>query len=402
MFFRYVISSILFLVCIASVSYADQFDDFKKQFSDERFMGDVNTEFDRYQRQLNKDFEIYKKTVAAEFKAYQQQVRKKWKAPVMSSAKRWVEYSKDLTKRRTVDFEKDSIRIEIQVDGTPSNKKMIEMISDELADLILETKQQAWQRDIPAQRIESKVKSQTKTHLTEAISEDAIITDRFFNETPAKGQVDRKVLSLLKAGEIRFQKVDIGPNVLSLNVPMPQTGAERNAAAIKPYVQQYSRDQKISTQLIYTVIHHESRFNPMARSHVPAYGLMQIVPRSAGLDATKYLFGKSKLLLPSYLYNSKNNIQIGAAYMHVLYYRYLKQIKNQKSRLYCAIAAYNTGAGNVAKAFTGKTSMKKAAVIINRMTPSQVYDTLVRKLPYKETRRYIKKIITTMPIYKSI
>ena len=83
---------------------------------------------------------------------------------------------------------------------------------------------------------------------------------------------------------------------------------------------------------------------------MPAYGLMQIVPESAGKDATQQLFGQPKLLAPSYLYNSDNNIQVGTTYLNILYYRYLRKIENPTSRLYCTIAAYNTGAGNVAKA----------------------------------------------------
>jgi len=66
----------------------------------------------------------------------------------------------------------------------------------------------------------------------------------------------------------------------------------------------------------------------MAKSSVPAYGLMQIVPQSAGLDATEFVYGKPVLLSPSYLYNDKNNVNIGTAYLHILNYRYLKKIKN--------------------------------------------------------------------------
>ena len=62
----------------------------------------------------------------------------------------------------------------------------------------------------------------------------------------------------------------------------------------------------------------------MARSHIPAYGLMQIVPKTAGIDAYQYLYNKKRLLSSSYLYNSENNIEIGSAYLHILYYKYLK------------------------------------------------------------------------------
>ena len=101
----------------------------------------------------------------------------------------------------------------------------------------------------------------------------------------------------------------------------------------------------------------------------------------------------------SYLYSSNNNITIGSAYLHVLYYRYLKKIKDPQSRLYCAIAAYNTGAGNIAKAFIGNTNISKASRTINKMTPNQVYKRLMKKLPYNETKKYLKKVSDRVSAY---
>lgn len=151
------------------------------------------------------------------------------------------------------------------------------------------------------------------------------------------------------------------------------------------------------------MIESESSFNPRAKSHIPAYGLMQIVPNSAGKDATAYLFGKAKVLTPSYLYDSDKNIAIGGAYLHILFYRYLKAVENPTSRLFCTIAAYNTGAGNVARAFTGDSrSVNKAAPMINSLTPQQVYQRLKRDLPYDETRRYIEKVSTRMGKYQGL
>jgi membrane-bound lytic murein transglycosylase C len=143
----------------------------------------------------------------------------------------------------------------------------------------------------------------------------------------------------------------------------------------------------------------ESSFNPMAKSHIPAYGLMQIVPHTAGKDATSYLYGKSKILAPSYLYKPENNITIGAAYLHLLHYKYMRRIKNPQSRMYCAIAAYNTGASNVAKAFINRASFNKAVTEINKLKPAQVYDKLRNYLPRKETRKYVEKVSKRMEKY---
>jgi membrane-bound lytic murein transglycosylase C len=146
-------------------------------------------------------------------------------------------------------------------------------------------------------------------------------------------------------------------------------------------------------------MHSESSFNPMARSHIPAFGLMQIVPRSAGVDTYQFLYGEKKLLSADYLYNPQNNIKIGSTYLHILYYRYLRHIKDSQSRLYCAIAAYNTGAGNVAKSFIGNYNIAKASEKINAMSSQEVYTHLLRNLPYNETRKYLQKVNDRRAVY---
>jgi membrane-bound lytic murein transglycosylase C len=150
---------------------------------------------------------------------------------------------------------------------------------------------------------------------------------------------------------------------------------------------------------LYAVIETESAFDPMATSWVPAYGLMQIVPESAGMDVTEELFGEARILSPSYLYIPENNILIGSTYLNLLKTRYLSGIKNRQSRLYCSVAAYNTGPHNVAKAFTGKRQIDDAIRDINGMTPEQVYNTLSADLPYDETKKYLEKVIRRIDKY---
>jgi membrane-bound lytic murein transglycosylase C len=150
------------------------------------------------------------------------------------------------------------------------------------------------------------------------------------------------------------------------------------------------------------IIHTESHFNPLARSHIPAFGLMQIVPSTAGRDATRKLYKKPSLLSAQYLYNPRKNIEVGAAYLNVLYYDYLKDIKNPESRLYYTIAAYNAGASSVARAFIGKASFTDAVDTINRMTPEQVLERLVKKAPHKETRQYVEKVLKRRAYYAAL
>lgn len=150
---------------------------------------------------------------------------------------------------------------------------------------------------------------------------------------------------------------------------------------------------KIPPSLILAIIEAESAFNPRAISPIPAFGLMQIVAQSAGIDVARYVTGERRIFTPAELYDPEQNIRFGTIYLKILKTRYLRAIADPESRLYCAIAAYNTGAGNVARAFTGRTSVGAAADVINAMTPAEVLAHLRRNLPFEETRRYVVKVL---------
>ena len=78
----------------------------------------------------------------------------------------------------------------------------------------------------------------------------------------------------------------------------------------------------------------------------------------------------------------------------------LKKIKDPDCKQLCAIAAYNTGAGNLSRAFTGKTNIRSASNKINKLNYDELYTFLRRNLPYDETRKYIKKVTDRMKLYK--
>ena len=158
----------------------------------------------------------------------------------------------------------------------------------------------------------------------------------------------------------------------------------------------------LPASLIYAIMETESHFNPRARSHVPAFGLMQLVPKSGGVDAYNYVYGEKKILAPEYFFQPDQNVELGTAYLDLLFRRYLRSITDEQSRLYCTIAAYNTGAGNVAKAFTGKTSVGAAASLINALSAEEVYQHLIENLPYDETRNYLRKVRAAQAKYKQL
>jgi len=179
---------------------------------------------------------------------------------------------------------------------------------------------------------------------------------------------------------------------VKVHVPMVPDHLKRRSRQYVSDVRTFCDKYELDIAMVMALIHTESYFNPVARSHAPAYGLMQLVPRSGGREAYRYVFGVDKQPSPSYLYTPKNNIQLGIAYLHKIRTNEFKNVRDSQSALYCIICAYNTGPGNVAKAFTGKMNVDAAVNRINQMQSEAVYNHLVRNLPYKETRDYIQRI----------
>jgi len=146
----------------------------------------------------------------------------------------------------------------------------------------------------------------------------------------------------------------------------------------------------IEPALVYGIMETESRFNPYAVSSAPAYGLMQIVPSTAGRDAHRLLHNRDGMPSKTTLFTPARNIEYGTAYLSILFTRYLKGIDNKTSQEYCVIAAYNTGSGNVLEAFDNDRG--RALAKINRLSSSQVYTHLVKHLSSSEARNYVQKV----------
>jgi membrane-bound lytic murein transglycosylase C len=163
------------------------------------------------------------------------------------------------------------------------------------------------------------------------------------------------------------------------------------AQKYSPLVQHFSMHFSVSKNLVYAVTKVESDFNPYAVSSAPAFGLMQIVPTTAGRDVYRFLHQKDGLPSRGDLFIPENNIQYGVAYLHLLSYEYLNRIQNPVSREYCVIAAYNGGAGTILDVF--HSDRNKAPDQINKLSPLEVFNTLRTRLPRDETRRYLAKVM---------
>ncbi|GAA3921344.1 murein transglycosylase domain-containing protein [Litoribacillus peritrichatus] len=406
----------LSILCSPQIHALSEFEQFKQQHL---------SEAKQYKAEQTDEFKAYVKANKQAFKQYKAELATVWGKDVTISGKtNWVTHTEDLTTRQEVDFKKEEIRITMIADKNISNDQINKDIEKQLA-LLSETSVDAAQKADPiSQRVAEIVKNQNlKPNLPPLTEPDLkpviTLTENPAGSTQAKEEI-RTIIQTAKIIKKPAPKPIITQPIISqptatkpaskptakdkqrivVTIPMPKVAVSSKAGRYKTPVKNSSEKWKIDSALVLAVIHTESSFNPMARSHIPAYGLMQIVPRSAGQDASALIYGNSKMLSSHYLYTPNKNINVGTAYLHILDKRYLRKIKNPESRLYCTIAAYNTGAGNVARAFTGKTSVTKAASKINAMTPFQVYNHLLRNLPHNETKDYLKRVASRYEAYK--
>lgn len=394
---------LIFLVAISPAIYLLISGQVDFPLFDRKSSSTVKTELsakEKNDQKVDEGIQAFKEIYDAEFSAYKSAIINQWGEFKEVPTSVWLSYEQANSIRRSVNYD----TAEVQVDMLINKGIKIDQVKGEMDKavyrLLNSSEQDAYNTDVVANRVEQKLSGFQDIMLQGELSDERLFSMQ-----------DLLALNISHGG---FMKVwaQAGNAAQSFVVPSAREDKEilrvsfkvphsihRKAEKYAKTVAKAALKENINNELIYAIMETESSFNPLAKSYIPAYGLMQIVPRTAGKDATSYLYGKAKLLAPSFLYKPKNNIEIGAAYLHVLQYRYMRKVKNRESRLYCAIAAYNTGASNVAKAFIEKASFKKAVPEINKLSPQQVLHKLTHYLPRKETRNYIQKVSERMKKY---
>lgn len=128
--------------------------------------------------------------------------------------------------------------------------------------------------------------------------------------------------------------------------------------------------------LVYAVMREESTFRPLIESPVGARGLMQIIPPTGrriakALGATPFEPGR--------LFDAGTNVRFGTWYLESLLRRFARDRPH-------AIAAYNAGPEAVVRWVEDASRLDS--------------DTFVDSIPYGETRRYVRRVVRSMKMYR--
>ncbi len=389
---------IVFLFLLSSNLFANSTTNTNNNF--EQYKQKQNNKFKMYKKNLNNDFTKYKKAYALAFKAYKKSILKKWNKAEFSTPSKWVSYGKFYNSKQVVDFKNQKITFEV---FAKNKKEAIKRFQAMQKQLLKANIKNSFQNDHFEQNL-SKITKENNTPNSKMKILASILPKNYLENALKTLSKESKINKISKNSEIKVFEKDKqkAKNTYKIVLQFPKNSLLKSAKIYKKLVLKNSSKNSIPPALSYAIIECESYFNPLARSNIPAFGLMQIVPESAGLDTYRYFFGKARLLSPAYLYEPKNNIFIGVGYLHIIYFKYMKNIKNPLSRIYCTICAYNTGSGNVAKAFEGDNNIYKASFKINTMSPKEVYFYLLKHLKYQETKTYLKKVRKRMFFYQSI
>lgn len=369
-----------------------EFDKFKK----EQAAGIANEEssFQNYKAEVTKQYDDYKAEQDRLMKEYTGQIEKKWgiKKVSVSTKKEYVSYNASFTSRSKIDFEKGTAKVEVlmTVDEAKNQKLVEQKLKEQLTQTVL-TK-----GGTDPLEVKDNIAPETQPLLADQVQmkDGQTVTEKNANQF-----AEQIVKPANETQEVIVGKDGIKRVLIGVQMPLVPNHIKKRASDFKDEIQKDAARFGIDVTLVFAIMHTESYFNPMARSSVPAFGLMQLVPKSGARDAYFFVYHQDTLVTGEYLFTPINNIELGSGYLAKLLTVDFQGVKDPKSRTLCAIAAYNTGPGNVAKAFIGKRNVIQALPKINAMTSDEVREFLKKNLPFEETRTYIVTVSDRMGMY---
>jgi len=362
---------IILLIIISSFCFS--------QTAQEEYMKEreqVSEEYKQTRAEAYKEYHLQQDSL---FIQYQQEIEKYWNEFKESTQEEWVSYNPDFTSRSNVNFEEGVIRIDAIAKDSQNDEEVVNAVVEQLIAINLE--EDETNNPILKDQVQNpldKTETITETNVKK-IAQDLV-------------KNSKKTIVTGKDGERRTQ--------YSISLNMVPNHIKIRADKYRSYIEDKCNDFDIDPAFVMAIIHTESYFNPKAYNrHGNAYGMMQIVPKYAGLTMNNVLYKNNRKPTSGELFDPHKNLKMGISYMRWLADNKWEKVKGKTNLYYCIICSYNGGPGTIYKAMTGK--MKKIGqekwdqmfVDLNTMESSELYKLLRKKVPWEETRKYLKLVM---------
>jgi len=374
--------SLFFLTTIAivysflfiSISYGEE--DLKELNEWEKLKGATEETWRKNVAGIERQWDDIEKQQRRELQELKRRVDLLWgEVGVTSSKKNWIDYDESFSVRRNIDFKNGTIEIDALIPLNVSNpyKRAKQKIADKMLTSLMAKGFE--RRGI----LTKQLKSSQGFYVTTNNLNSYIQSDLF----PKIEKVPTSITG--NDGKTRLKygaRISLVPGHLRIRAEKYRNTVQVNATRFS-----------LEPQLIMAVIHTESYFNPFARSHAGAYGLMQVIPRYAGREAYQFIYNQDRIITPPYLYEPFNNINLGSAYLYLLYNKHFADIQGRDKRLYLSICGYNWGPTAIRKKIIQRHQ-------VSLMSSDELYRLLRYRTP-KETSDYLKRVIEKSNTYSN-
>ena len=394
----------LFSPNFCSVALSDSFDDafeaLDKSFDDSATK--MDKESDKQLAAFERAWDEQERKINEEWERMREAVEQKWDTFLDSSKKVWVDYNaKTHETRSSVDFEQGKIIVEtvVPIEEPLDEKSKEEQGKEEMPAASHEKREKSNVEII--KEAEPKIEQQVvKIFKKDEKTKEGILSDQIkdkqgniVDDENLGKFIKDEILPQAKIEGEPFQSKDGVERVkVKIEVPMISDHLRVRAEKYQDSVKKYAKEYNLEPPFIFAVIETESYFNPKAKSHAGAYGLMQLIPRFGAREAYQYLYNKDTIISPDQLYIPGVNICLGGAYLKLLKDRYYKNIADKEKKRYLSIASYNWGPTAVRKKIITRCD-------IDKMSQKELFDYIRNNSP-DETSDYLKRVCERIPKYQ--
>ena len=415
----------LFFGAPAAALAGDPLEELNQRFQQRKEAGetallDVQRQYQAQRAAMEAQWRQREEAIAARWQQMKRDIERKWDHARRSNEKEWVDYSPSYEARSTVDFERGVIAITVLVPISDAGSSH----ADPAAVLLAMKEAQAEAAGAGAPALAS---ASTADQASVMIARAALpaawtkIIRQFEQIFSREAKAGRPLLAnqvVAKSGAPvapqtakSFVETEVIPQAVvedkpmqagdgvtraqvSVKVPLAPDHLQQRAQVYRDDVTAHANRHGIDPRLLFAIIHTESYFNPLAQTPAPAYGLMLLVPRGPARDAYNFLYKSDIVLDDTYLQDPTHNVELGAAYLHLLRRQLVPNLEEGDKKNYLVACAFTWGVDK-----TRDRILKQ--VRVQDLTSTQVFTLLTRTTP-EQTRVYLNRVKDRIAMYDTL